>query len=133
MRRLGDPARPRGRRIVNPTAGPHPREAAVHRLTIVMVADAPAADVAAFQSYEALVLPLLDRHAGRLERRLRSADGTVEVHIVSFASRTGYESYLADPERTALRARLAGSQVGQRVVEVHDVEPHLAHRGGTET
>ncbi len=91
------------------------------RLTIVMVADVPAADVRAFQEYESLVLPLLARHAGRLDRRLRNADGTVEVHIVSFDSRAGYESYMADPERLTHRDRLSGAHVDQRVVEVRDV------------
>ena len=54
------------------------------RLTLVMLADVAGEGVEAFQRYEAAVLPLLDRHDGRLERHLRTADGQAEVHIVSF-------------------------------------------------
>jgi hypothetical protein len=86
-----------------------------------MVADIPAGGTAAFQEYESRVLPLLDRHGGRLERRLRSADDLVEVHVVSFASRAGYEAYLADPDRVRHRQRLVGVDVAQRIIEVTDV------------
>jgi hypothetical protein len=91
------------------------------RLLIVMIADVPAAAAPTFQYYESRVLPLLDRHDGRLERRLRSGDGQVEVHLVSFGSRAGYESYLADPDRTAHRRLLAGVDISQRVLEMDDV------------
>ena len=86
-----------------------------------MLADVSAAGIAAFQNYEAHVLPLLARHDGRLERRLRSTDAQTEVHVVSFGSRAGYDSYLADPERTAQRAQLDGIELTQRIVEVDDV------------
>jgi hypothetical protein len=86
-----------------------------------MLADVPAEGVAAFQAYESHVLPLLDRHDGRLERRLRSADARTEVHVVSFGSRAGYESYLADPERAARRGQLTELDLRQRIVEVDDV------------
>jgi hypothetical protein len=91
------------------------------RLIIVMVADVPEDRVDAFQEYESRVLSLLGRHGGRLERRLRSMDSLVEVHIVSFKSREGYESYIADPERMNHRSPLTDMHVGQRVLEVQDV------------
>jgi uncharacterized protein (DUF1330 family) len=91
------------------------------RLVFVMVADLRQEDVPAFQQYEAAVLPLLVRHGGRLERRLRSDDAQQEVHIVSFESREGYESYLADEQRQAHRSLLDGSEVVQRLLQVHDV------------
>lgn len=90
-------------------------------LTLVVVADVPAPDVDAFQEYERRVLPLLARHGGQLERRLRSHDGRAEVHVVSFATRAGYEAFLADPERAPHRALLDGAGVVQRVIEVRDV------------
>ena len=91
------------------------------RLTFVMVADiAPGAE-SAFQRYESLVLPFLARHGGRLERRLRTDDSLNEVHIVSFESQDGYESYLADAERQSHRAALGGADVVQRLLQVHDV------------
>ena len=58
-----------------------------------MLADVVREGVEAFQRYEAAVLPMLERHDGRLERRLRTADGQAELHIVSFRSRSAYEAY----------------------------------------
>jgi hypothetical protein len=62
----------------------------------------PAEGVEDFRAYEDAVLPLLPEFKGRLERRLRNQDGTVEVHIVSFASAADRQSYLNDPRRKAL-------------------------------
>lgn len=87
-----------------------------------MVADIPPGAEPAFQRYESLVLPLLARHGGRLERRLRTEDALSEVHIVSFESRDGYESYMADQDRQSHRALLGGADVVQRVLLVHDVQ-----------
>jgi uncharacterized protein (DUF1330 family) len=62
----------------------------------------------AFQRFEAAVLPLLDRHNGRLLYRVRPNPADVietavglpyEVHLVSFESRSDFESYANDPER----------------------------------
>lgn len=91
------------------------------RLMIVIVADVPEGAVTAFQRYEDRVLPMLEQHGGRLERRLRTPDGRVEVHIVSFGAPAGFDSYIADPDRSAHRELLAGVDVGQRVLKVHDV------------
>jgi hypothetical protein len=91
------------------------------RLIIVMLADIPEDGISAFQQYESRVLPMLDRYGGRLERRLRTSDSRVEVHIVSFVDRAGLHSYMADPDRMAHREVLADVNVGQRVLEVHDV------------
>ena len=90
-------------------------------LTFVMIADVPPDGVSAFQRYESLVLPLLARHAGRLERRLRTDDALAEVHVVSFESREGYDSYIADEERQAHRSLLDGAEVVQRILQVEDV------------
>ncbi|MGY1916184.1 hypothetical protein [Blastococcus sp. SYSU DS0973] len=91
------------------------------RLTIVMVADIPSGADAGFQAYESAVLPLLPRHGGRLERRLRTGDALTEVHIVSFASHDGFASYLADEERQSHKGLLDGLGVTQRVLLVDDV------------
>jgi hypothetical protein len=92
------------------------------RFTVVMIAELGAAAVEPFDAYERQVLPLLDRHGGRLERRLRTADGRTEVHLLSFPSRTGYDAYHADPDRAALRPLLAGLDLSQRVLEVQDLD-----------
>ena len=69
----------------------------------------PQAGVAAFQAYENAVLPLLAEHGGTLERRLRSADGTVEVHLVRFRSDAGFDAFRADPRRATHAGLLAES------------------------
>ena len=68
------------------------------------------------------MLPLLARHGGRLERRLRTADGRTEVHLLSFASRAGFDAFRADPDRAALQPLLDGLPLRQRVLEMHDVD-----------
>lgn len=90
-------------------------------LTIVMVADLSSGAEEGFQAYESAVLPLLPRHGGRLERRFRTGDALMEVHVVSFASQEGFESYLADEERQSHRGLLEGLDVVQRVLLVDDV------------
>ena len=87
------------------------------RFTVVAVLDVPYSAVEDFQRYEELVLPLLLRHDGELERRLRSADATTEVHVLSFPSEDAWRRYREDPERLAHRPLLAGAQVVQRVME----------------
>ncbi|MEU4680842.1 GNAT family N-acetyltransferase [Micromonospora sp. NPDC023737] len=78
-------------------------------------------DVEAGQRYEDAVLAMLGRHGGRLERRLRTGDGRTEVHVIRFATPGGQESFLADPERVALRAALGDAAPVSRVLQVHDV------------
>ncbi len=71
------------------------------RVTFVLIARIPPEGIEDFQAYENAVLPLLPEYNGRLERRLRSPDGTVELHIVSFASDADFQNYRNDPRRTA--------------------------------
>lgn len=92
------------------------------RVTFVVVADVPEGGQTAFRQYEDLVLPLLARHGGRLERRLRTGDGLTEVHVVSFDDDAGYRAYLAEPERLVHKPLLEGVDVVQRLLRVSDVE-----------
>jgi uncharacterized protein (DUF1330 family) len=87
------------------------------RFTVVSVIDVAAESVAVFRAYEARVLPLLEQHGGRLDRRLRTPEGTTEVHVLSFTSEAAYRSYLADPERADRRSTLHGIELTHRVVE----------------
>ena len=80
-----------------------------NRVTTVLVARIPAEGIADFRAYEDAVLPLLPEYNGRLERRLRNQDGTVEMHIVSFASEADFQSYRNDPRRTAQASLLKKS------------------------
>jgi len=70
-------------------------------VTYVVTIRIPAEGIEDFRAYEDAVLPLLPEFNGRLERRLRSPDGTVEMHIVSFASDADRQNYLNDPRRKA--------------------------------
>ncbi|MFR9777111.1 GNAT family N-acetyltransferase [Micromonospora sp. MS34] len=79
------------------------------------------ADAEAGRRYEDAVLALLGRHGGRLERRLRTGDGRTEVHVIRFAARAGYDGFMADPERVALRAGLGDAAPTTQVLEVRDV------------
>ncbi|MCX5069071.1 hypothetical protein OOJ91_24820 [Micromonospora lupini] len=90
-------------------------------LTLVAIVEYPAGAESAGQRYEDTVLALLDRHGGRLERRLRGTDGRAEVHVITFDDRAGYESFLVDPERADLRAALGDTAPNTRVIEAHEV------------
>lgn len=92
------------------------------RLTLALVVDLADDAVAPFDAYERRVLPLLDRHGGRLDRRLRTADGRAEVHLLSFAGRAGHDAYLADPDRAAAGRLLDGLDVRRRLLEVTDAD-----------
>ena len=91
-------------------------------VTYVLVARIPGAGIEAFARYEAAVLPLLADHDGRLERRLRTAAGDVEVHVVSFASAEAFAAYRDDPRRAGHGALLEASGAQLEVLEMIDVE-----------
>ena len=74
-------------------------------VTFVLIARIPTEGIEDFRAYEDAVLPLLQEFNGVLERRLRNPDGTIETHIVSFASDADFQNYRNDPRRTA-QARL---------------------------
>src|ERR1700682_3627753 len=78
-------------------------------VTTVLIARIPPEGIADFRAYEDAVLPLLPEFNGRLERRLRNQDGTLEMHIVSFASEADFQNYRNDPRRTAQSSLLKKS------------------------
>jgi uncharacterized protein (DUF1330 family) len=63
--------------------------------------DLTRADLGLFESYEAKVLPLVEKYGGRLELRVRSLDGSSETHLLYFPDAHCFEAYLADPVRVA--------------------------------
>ncbi|WP_433129213.1 hypothetical protein ACQPWW_03930 [Micromonospora sp. CA-240977] len=89
-------------------------------LTLVAIVEFAVGADAAGQRYEDAVLTLLGRHGGHLDRRLRGTDGRTEVHVIRFDTRAGYESFLVDPDRAALRSALGGSAPTTRVIEVNE-------------
>jgi uncharacterized protein (DUF1330 family) len=91
-------------------------------LTLVLIARIPPSGVEAFQAYEDQVLPLLNEHGGRLQRRLRNEPGTVELHIVSFPSEAALQNYRSDPRRAAATHLLERSSATQERFSLRDVE-----------
>jgi hypothetical protein len=88
---------------------------------VVLVARLPASGVDAFLRYEEQVLPLLPDHGAELARRLRSDDGRVEVHVVTFPSRAALAAYRDDPRRSAHASLLAESGARLELFELNDV------------
>lgn len=80
------------------------------------------ADLTLFEAYEAKVLPLVAKHGGRLEQRLRSLDGTSEVHLLNFPDAAGFEAYRADPARLAAQADWDACRASSVAVEVRRLE-----------
>jgi hypothetical protein len=92
-----------------------------NRVTTVLIARIPIEGIADFRAYEDAVLPLLPEFNGRLERRLRNQDGTVEMHIVSFASEADFQNYRNDPRRTAQAWLLKKSAAMRESLPMTDV------------
>ncbi|MFI6106039.1 GNAT family N-acetyltransferase [Streptomyces sp. NPDC051310] len=90
-----------------------PSAAPLFQVAVVLEYPAGALDDA--RRCEDALLALLPRHGGRLERRLRTADGLSEVHLLTFPSRAAYRAYLADPDRTP------DGRITARVLEVTEV------------
>src|SRR5580704_860686 len=91
------------------------------RVTFVLIARIPAEGISEFRAYEDAVLPLLPEFNGRLERRLRNLDGTVEIHIVSFASDADFQNYRNDPRRTDQTWLLEKSSAKRESISMTDV------------
>jgi len=92
-----------------------------NELILVLIARIPSDGVEAFQAYEDQVLPLLNEHSGRLERRMRNETGTLELHIVSFSSEAALQQYRNDPRRSAAAHLLEASAAKVERFSLHDV------------
>lgn len=90
-------------------------------VTFVLIARLPTEGIADFRAYEDAVLPLLSEFNGRLDRRLRNPDGTVEVHIVSLASDADFQNYRNDPRRIAQAWLLEKSSVKLELLPMTNV------------
>lgn len=99
----------------------HMSGARTNPVTLVVTIQIPSEGIADFQAYEAAVLPLLPEYNGRLERRLRNGDGTVEVHILSFASDADFQNYRNDPRRAAQSWLLQRSSAKSELLVLTDV------------
>jgi hypothetical protein len=90
-------------------------------VTFIVVARIPRPGIERFQRYEEAVLPLLEEHGAQIERRLRSAAGDVEVHLLTFAEPEALAAYLDDPRRAEHRELLAASGAELELLEVEDI------------
>ena len=90
-------------------------------LTFVLIARIPPEGISAFATYEDHVLPLLAEHGGVLQRRLRSGDGLVEVHVVCFPSASAFASFRADPRRARHAPELEASGARIELLQLEDV------------
>lgn len=94
-----------------------PSDAACDGVTLIALFHLAGADLELFEDYEAAVLPLLARHGGVLERRIRSVDRALELHLLHFRERAGLREYRADGTRLEHADLLARSRVRVEVVE----------------
>lgn len=85
---------------------------------ILVRIDLSCADLSLFEAYEARVLALLPGHGGRLEWRLRAADGQSEVHLIAFVEAGGLDAFRADPIRLAAQELWSRSGAVAEVVEM---------------
>ncbi len=92
------------------------------RVTFVLMARIPAEGIQDFRAYEDAVLPLMPEFNGRLERRLRNPEGTIEMHIVSFASDADFQNYRNDPRRTAQAGLLERSSAKLELLPMANVK-----------
>lgn len=90
-------------------------------VVIVLLARVPVAGIVDFLAYEARVLPLLAEYGGVLQRRLRMADGTVELHIVRFSDPAGLDRFRQDPRRAAAAWLLERSGATTEMFSMADV------------
>lgn len=90
-------------------------------MILAQIVRIPPGGVEAFQKFESVVLPLMPRYGGRLDRRLRSTDGCVELHIISFPSGDALDAYRADPVRVEHLHLLAESDAVAELLELADV------------
>ena len=74
--------------------------------------------------YEDRVLPMLERHGGRMLSRVRRADGgndPYEVHLIDFPDDASLAAYLDDPERMALSEMRDTAIVATQIIRVEPV------------
>jgi hypothetical protein len=91
-------------------------------MTLVQIVRIPSEGVAAFQAFESRVLPLMKQFGGVLERRLRSADGQTEIHVLSFPSTEALDAYRNSEQRGEHLPLLEHSGALSQLIEVTDVE-----------
>jgi hypothetical protein len=83
--------------------------------------DLTEADLDAFEAYEEAVLPLLADHGAELQRRFRSPDNALEVHVLYYPSAEARLAFLADPRRAAHAQMWLTSRASATLIEVNEM------------
>jgi len=80
------------------------------------------ADIAVYEDYESSVLPLLGDHRGALIARWRVELPTpIEYHLIEFADQAGFDGYMTDERRLAVRAIWEKSGARSQVVDARPI------------
>ncbi len=90
-------------------------------LTLLAVFELGSAEMSLFEQYEGAVLPLLSEFGARLQRRVRSIDQKIEMHLVWFPSQESYQAFREDPRRKEHGHLFQASNVTASVYEVTDM------------
>jgi len=83
--------------------------------------DLSAASIDLLEQYETAVLPLIEKHGGRLEMRVRAVDQSKEAHLVHFPDAETYQAFATDPERLSVQHIWDASGATSVVADVEDV------------
>lgn len=90
-------------------------------MRFLVTIDLTKADIAAFDHYEAQVVPLLAQYGAEMEVKVRSIDRRTEVHILYFPDDAAHRAFLADPTRQAMRPIMDACGATSTVVEVENL------------
>lgn len=80
--------------------------------------DLSCADLGLFEKYEAAVLAQLEKYGARLEERLRSTDGTAELHLLYFPDAESLTAFRGDPVRASAQEIWEQSGASSTLTEV---------------
>lgn len=91
----------------------------MHKLVVI---DLKSAEIGLFEDYERNIIPLLNKHGGRMELGFRSVDGKTETHVLYFPDIAAFENFLSDPVRLALKGdwKLTGALA--TVTDVNEID-----------
>jgi len=90
-------------------------------MLILVQIDLSTAELGLFEQYERSVLALLGRYGGAIIDRVRSTDGSSEIHLLQFPHVSALDAFKADPARAELQelwARCGASATSKEVVRI---------------
>lgn len=91
-------------------------------MLLLVQIDLSDADIKQFEAYEAIVLPLLAKHGGRVEFCLRAVDDRSETHLIHFPEPAAADAYRADPGRVAAQPLWQASGARSIATEVRTLD-----------